>query len=120
MLVDAVRRSPSLGVNQHVLLPLKTYVMLIITAAAAAAAARDSCSELDAGEDGGDNGPSPPHHKAEVDLAPMMQTLMMYEAPVPGKYISTPPMLCTLLMRTLWNTGTLSREHGHDVVRECS
>ena len=47
----------------------------------------------------------------------MMQTLTMYEAPVPGKYISTPLILCTLLMRMLWNTGTLSREHGHDVVR---
>jgi hypothetical protein len=36
MLVDAVRRSPLLGVNQHVLLPLKTHGMVIVTAAAAA------------------------------------------------------------------------------------
>jgi hypothetical protein len=42
----------------------------------------------------------------------------MYEAPVPGKYISMPPILCTLLMRTLFgHRYSLSREHGHDVVR---
>ena len=33
---------------------------------------------------------SPPYHKPEVTLAPMMQTLTMCEALVPNKYISTP------------------------------